>query len=144
MLCFKNASLLNRCHFHNTKLLTSIINYQLSIINLETHIIKCEIQSSNSRFASFASFCDVWWIPSPILDALLLNSDWIATADRVASTLVLLPLLEDATLFADENDFFNLSATLKNSCVRSLYDVFTGAIIIFVLYFLSFFFLFTK
>jgi len=123
--------------------ITLYYSLQLSIINLETHIIKYEIQSSNSRFASFASFCDVWWIPSPILDALLLNSDWIATADRVASALVLLPLLEDATLFADENDFFNLSATLKNSCVRSLYDVFTGGIIIFVLYFLSLFF-FTK
>lgn len=74
--------------------------------------------------ASFASFCDVWCIPNPILEALRLNSDWSVTADRCSSALELL-----LGPFCDETVFLSLSATLWNSKVRSLNDVcaaFTG------------------
>lgn len=73
---------------------------------------------------SLANFCDVWWIPNPILEALLLNSDWTATADRRSSglTLTLLLLLLNVASSTDEMDSFWLSATLKNSCVRSRYE----------------------
>lgn len=72
------------------------------------------------HFANFESFWDVWCIPNPILEALLLNSDWIATADRCSSDFE--PPLAPVVPVADEKDFFSLSVMFWNSCVRSLND----------------------
>lgn len=78
------------------------------------------MQLEHSQCASFASFCDVWWIPNPILEALLMNSDCTATAASHSSDFELLlgPLGPDT----DGNDFFSLSAMPWNSCVRSRND----------------------
>lgn len=71
----------------------------------------------HSHFASLASFWDVWWIPSPILEALLLNSDWFEIAAFEPTKLnASLPL---GTSGAGEIVFFKLSTALTNSKVRS-------------------------
>jgi hypothetical protein len=79
------------------------------------------------HLARRASFCEVWWIPSPILDARLLNSERAEVAVIEPSRGPALPLpllLLDATATEEEGTAWRraLLTAERKSLVRSRND----------------------
>lgn len=71
-----------------------------------------------------ASFCEVWWIPSPILDARRLNSECADAAERESSRGPPLADAEAAEEEAGDGATWRraLSTAERNSLVRSRND----------------------